>query len=129
MAGRRLASPALENRTQTVRLTMYSADEMNLILEKMGVTSSITRRELVDAFQYQLRQASILHVSPAPSFRDFIRIAKQIVTEPSQAEAGSAEIKRMHHLDDQGFFNDQRHALKRAKKEDEQVVDLIGPRV
>ncbi|NDH09810.1 MAG: hypothetical protein EBY16_09435, partial [Gammaproteobacteria bacterium] len=79
MAGRRLASPALANRTQTVHLSAYPKEEMEQILEKMGWLSADTKTELVAAFQHQVNKAQTQHLSPAPSFRDFIKTAEQVI--------------------------------------------------
>ena len=86
MAGRRLASPALENRTQTIRLSPYPEKDMHTILERMGVTSVITRTELIEAFQSKVSEAKVRHLTPAPSFRNFIHMAKQLVEGHSKME-------------------------------------------
>lgn len=79
MAGRRLVSPALENRTQTIRLEPYPIEEMHAILNNMGLSSDITRNELINAYQTRVNEAKTKHLSPAPNFRDLIRIAKHVL--------------------------------------------------
>lgn len=84
MAGRRLASPALDNRTQTVYLDAYPEVEMDSILERMGMSSAVTRNELIAAFQTKACDAKIKHVTPAV-FRDLIRVAKNCIEAQAKA--------------------------------------------
>lgn len=90
--GRRVASPALENRTQTVHLSPYPADEMRTILEEMGMSSDTTRNELVAAFENKAQQAKKEHKTPAPCFRNLMTRAKQMIEAHSRVEA-SVEIE------------------------------------
>ena len=84
MSGRRMESPALENRTQKVKLLPYTADEMHIILEKMGISSTATRNDIISAFQLKVKEAQARHLSPAPSFRDVINLAKSIMQAHSR---------------------------------------------
>ncbi len=79
MAGRRNASPALDNRTQTVRLDPYTSEEMNDIASTLGLLGSNTRDELINAFQSKSAEAKRKHLTPPPSFRDFIRAVSRLV--------------------------------------------------
>ena len=85
MAGRRMASPALQNRTQTVYLSPYCAAEMHQILDQMGALSETSKQALVNAFLFKVEEAKKRHVTPAPCFRDFMKIAQQELRSAMQA--------------------------------------------
>lgn len=63
---------------------------MDAILEKMGVASVTTRAELIKAFQSKVEEAKIRHLTPAPSFRNLIRMAENLVEGHSKSEEKKA---------------------------------------
>ncbi len=79
LAGRRHASPALENRTQLIILEPYTKLEMDEIAYKFGFLCSVIRNELINAFHDKSLEAKRKHLIPPPSFRDFIRVLKTVI--------------------------------------------------
>ena len=79
MCGRRIESNALKNRTILMRLPNYSKPEMYALLDYIGMPCDL-QQEFVAAFSKQVANAKAQHLKPAPTFRDFIRRAKEIAT-------------------------------------------------
>lgn len=82
MAGRRAVSTALSRRVITVNLPQYPAKEMQDILVQKGVNSH-NARDMVVALQKNQARASKENLSPAPNFRDLIRLAKNHIKSES----------------------------------------------
>ncbi len=85
-SGRRLASPALSNRTQMLYLSEYSTEEMKEVLEKRGLSKE-TSDTLVTAFQKKVAEAKQKHLNPAPVFRNLIKAAKKRVKADASLSA------------------------------------------
>lgn len=75
-SGRIIESAALANRTQHLRLALYPTEEMIEILCHMGLEQHVSR-DMVRAFEFKQDEARLKHLSPAPSFRDLMKCAKQ----------------------------------------------------
>ena len=50
----------------------------------MGISSTATRNDIISAFQLKVKEAQARHLSPAPSFRDVINLAKSIMQAHSR---------------------------------------------
>lgn len=77
-AGRGEGSTALHRRMSTFKLAPYSSEEMNAILVGQGL-SIREANDLVGAYVTQAAFAKENHLSPVPTFRDVLRIAKRII--------------------------------------------------
>ena len=78
MAGRRAPSTALSRRLTTVQLPPYNAEEMHNILRTKNLPEP-EATALVKAFETQVAFAKQHHLSPAPTFRDLMAVAKQVL--------------------------------------------------
>jgi hypothetical protein len=78
MAGRRAPSTALSRRMTTVDLPPYTAEEMQAILVVKGLARD-TATVMINAFQAQRTYASVHHKTPAPTFRDLLRLVNQVL--------------------------------------------------
>jgi hypothetical protein len=90
MAGRRTASTALARRLTKVIVEDYPRKEAQCILEAKGVPAP-EASSLIKAFETQLSYAQKNHLTPAPTFRDLLKLAEKIVR---------GEFKKPHHLED-----------------------------
>ena len=79
MAGRRAASTALGRRMTQTELPPYSTSEIRDILLGKGLLEN-TAIHLAEIYQSQVEHAKAHHLSPAPTFRDLLRLAEQIRT-------------------------------------------------
>jgi hypothetical protein len=77
-AGRGQGSTALHRRMSTFKLAPYSSEEMQAILVAQGL-STREANDLVGAYVIQAAFAKENHLSPKPTFRDVLRIAKRII--------------------------------------------------
>ncbi|CAM4443887.1 MAG: hypothetical protein LEGION0398_MBIBDBAK_01433 [Legionellaceae bacterium] len=77
MAGRRIMSDALSHRLLKVTLPPYTSNEMKMILCGMGLDETQVS-ELLKAYDISLNKAKREKLSPAPTFRDVLRIASEI---------------------------------------------------
>ncbi len=77
MAGRLIASQALQRRGIHCDFPEYTQDEMIKILMHKGVGEKLARN-LVGEYLYAQEYAKKYHHSPAPTFRDLLRAAKQL---------------------------------------------------
>ena len=109
MAGRRMASPALQNRTQTVYLSPYCAAEMHQILDQMGGLSETSKQALVNAFLFKVEEAKKRHVTPAPCFRDFMKIAQQELRSAMQPMFDKMPVSLLTQM--QGLSGEHKMAL------------------
>ena len=87
LAGRSLASPALNNRTLTIRLEQYTTGEMIDILNHMKLPVSDCHL-LVAAFEHNVSDAKANNLSPAPIFRDLITLANELLGHEKQCLSG-----------------------------------------
>ena len=76
LAGRALASKALQNRTITIHLTPYTSDEMIRFFLYMSLPSSLSE-SLVYAFEHNINEALSKHLTPAPTFRNLITLVNE----------------------------------------------------
>jgi Fe-S cluster assembly iron-binding protein IscA len=74
MAGRRAASTALLRRLINTQLPDYTPDEVKTILRAKGVASN-EADSMIDAYEENKAFAIANRLSPAPNFRDLIRLA------------------------------------------------------
>jgi hypothetical protein len=85
MGGRRVASNALSRRLMTLTVPPYNIAEIIAILVHKGVS---TRRaeELANAFIVKLKKAKDERLQPAPTLRDLLKLAKEVIQseEPLQ---------------------------------------------
>ena len=75
MQGRRLPSLALAKRLMNLSIPAYTPHEMVAILKSKGVDEENSTL-LVNAYEKILRKAHRQHLSPQPTFRDLLRVAK-----------------------------------------------------
>jgi hypothetical protein len=85
MAGRRAASTALNRRMTTIELPPYKTSEMHNILIAAGMESELATC-LLDAYQSQADFAELHHLKPAPTFRDLLKSAQQILQALQEAK-------------------------------------------
>lgn len=81
LGGRFIASNALSRRLITTSLPAYTTLEMQGIL----VEKKVERSEaiaMVDAYQYNWNKAKREHLTPAPVFRDLLRLAERVSHRP-----------------------------------------------
>ena len=79
MAGRRAASTALSRRMTQTEFPPYTTNEIRDILLGKGLLEN-TATHLAEIYQSQVEHAKAHHLSPAPTFRDLLRLAEQIRT-------------------------------------------------
>ena len=80
MAGRGAPSSALSRRMTTIELPDYSPQEMYSILISKGLPKKEASL-LVHAYEQQVEYAGKNHLSPAPTFRDLLNIADEVLVE------------------------------------------------
>jgi hypothetical protein len=85
MAGRRKSSTALSRRTITVTLPPYTTDEMEKILRKIGCNARAAKN-LVAAYEYNRAYANEYQLTPPPTFRDVLKVAKHEIRRASLLE-------------------------------------------
>ena len=85
MAGRRKSSTALSRRTTTVTLPPYTSDEMEKILRKAGCGARAAKN-LVAAYEYNRAYAHEHQLTPPPTFRDLLKVAKNEIRRASLLE-------------------------------------------
>lgn len=85
MAGRRAPSTALARRLTTVSMSAYSHQEMITILIAKGIDTEKADL-LVAAYENNVRKARQEHLSPEPTFRDLLKLAKQVIRQQQEAE-------------------------------------------
>ncbi len=78
MEGRRKPSTALARRLITTLLPSYSHDEMKSILIKKGINEE-NASLMVTSYENNVNKARQEHLSPAPTFRDLIRLAERVL--------------------------------------------------
>jgi hypothetical protein len=78
MAGRRVPSTALSRRLTTIELPPYSVEEMHEILCAKGLPK-ISITTMVNTYQQQAAYAKRHHLTPAPTFRDVIKLAEEVM--------------------------------------------------
>lgn len=77
MAGRRAPSNALARRLMTIVVPPYNTKEMVSILIASGL-KEYTATVLVDIYENNLKKAQHEHLTPSPTFRDLLKLAKQV---------------------------------------------------
>ncbi len=77
MAGRRVASTALQRRMTRVELSNYTHDEMLAILIQKGIEAQ-EAKAMVDAYEKQVIFAATNHLSPAPCCRDLLSLTPHL---------------------------------------------------
>ncbi len=87
MSGRLAPSTALSRRLMTMILPAYPTNEMEQILIKTGLPQE-KAADMVKAYEENRAHAKIHHLSPAPTFRDLLRLAEQAVE-------GAASLQRL----------------------------------
>ena len=108
MAGRRAQSTALLRRLTTRTVTDYSNEEMRVILENKGLTAE-KALALVLAYQKQRAVAHKKHLSPAPTFRNVLHVADNIIR--GQAEALFSDFNAV-----ESFITTQTSDVRKAKQ-------------
>lgn len=78
LAGRRPPSNALARRLISTTLHPLPYEEKLTIIQNRGVPETIAKT-MVSAFESQVKHAADNHLSPAPTFRHLVRLAKQFV--------------------------------------------------
>jgi hypothetical protein len=102
MGGRLTASPALKRRLQTFGLPAYPPVEMEMILRQKGVPeASIV--PMVQAFVEKSKQAEREHLTPAPSFRDLMRLADSVIESRARAQYKVGYESTLRALQQQDF--------------------------
>ena len=81
MAGRRPPSNALARRLTTIKLPDYSADEAKSILKHIGLAFEQDQEALVSAYMKQAAFAKQRNLNPAPTFRDLLRLAENMMKD------------------------------------------------
>lgn len=84
MAGRRVSSTPLQRRTITVTLPEYESSEIKEILLKKGV-EEFDAKYMVDVYQERRQFAIKQRLTPAPNFRDLMRLADDHILEHSKS--------------------------------------------
>lgn len=85
MAGRRVASTALNRRLLTEIVPKYATDEMKDILKAKKIPENKIEA-LVSAYEKQLNHAKNRHLTPEPTFRDLLRVASEHRPEPEKID-------------------------------------------
>lgn len=93
MAGRRAPSTALARRLITTELPPYPTEEMIEILLKKNLPDEVAR-SLVEVFEKQVAYAKAHHLTPAPTFRDVLKVADQLMQ--TNAALFQANQEMMH---------------------------------
>ena len=93
MAGRRAPSTALARRLISTELLPYPTEEMIEILLKKNLPNEVAR-SLVGAFEKQVAYAKAHHLTPAPTFRDVLKMADKIMQ--TNAALFQANQEMMH---------------------------------
>lgn len=104
MAGRREMSTALKRRTMTLTLEPYSSKEMEDILLHKGLEQT-TAQNLVTAFTEQKSYAISSQLSPIPTFRDLLRVAKKVQKAQEKSESPETEQEQLNYSRDRFFSN------------------------
>ena len=84
MAGRRIASTALQRRLTTMTIPEYHQDEMKQILLQQGIDKD-TADDLITNYLERRRYAKAYQLSPVPCFRDLLKLAKTQVVAAERA--------------------------------------------
>ncbi len=95
MSGRGLASKAWMHRVTTVFLAQYPDDEIMDTLQHIGVEKN-DALEMLQAYNTQRQLAEKENLTPLPTFRDLLRLAKQrlkVCQSPVTVAAGKMEDK------------------------------------
>ena len=77
LAGRAIASQALQNRSTTLKLKPYNTEEMIKILLHMGLPETVSE-QLVYAFEHNIEEAKPHGFTPAPTFRNLLNLASSL---------------------------------------------------
>ncbi|MGQ3889158.1 AAA family ATPase [Legionella sp. CNM-1927-20] len=83
MAGRRHPSDALARRLIKATLPPYNTAEMEAILQAKGLSKQQII-ELIEAYEVQVKRAARENLTPAPTFRDLLRLADNILIAQSK---------------------------------------------
>ncbi|CEK10855.1 AAA family ATPase [Legionella hackeliae] len=102
MAGRLSMGNALARRVIRLVLPPYKPEEMQEILAQKGLQPDVVS-DMVDAFDHCSRKAKKNHLTPAPTFRDLLRVAKNYLKsllKPSidRSVAHAAESKTVREV-------------------------------
>ena len=90
MAGRRAPSTALARRLNTTELNPYPSEEMIEILLKKNLPMEVAL-SLVGALEKTVAYAKTHHLTPAPTFRDILKMADKImITNAALFQANQA---------------------------------------
>jgi hypothetical protein len=95
MAGRLVASTALQRRLTTLQLSSYSQPEMKMILIKRGI-DALDADDILAAYHQQHSYAIKQYLKPVPCFRNVLNLADQIQScvqyRPAQPQVQIEEI-------------------------------------
>ena len=129
MAGRSPLSNALNRRLMTIKLPEYTLKEIQSILKHMGMESE-SAKALSEAYIEQLTFAKGLQLSPLPTFREVISIAKKAL-EPSVPvlETPSFFNKKLRTTNGPDRSNDQREAPDDSAREERREKKRAGSRL
>lgn len=78
MGGRRATSTALSRRLLSIYLPPYHEHEMKSILMLKGLDETETNR-MVKVYQEKVAYAQVNRLTPAPTFRDLIRLSDEVI--------------------------------------------------
>jgi energy-coupling factor transporter ATP-binding protein EcfA2 len=86
MGGRRTLGNALARRLLQTTLPNYNAQEMKTILSHKGLSPELVER-LVTIYEKKRNEARTQFLSPAPNFRDLLKLAKQFIKAEKKRNA------------------------------------------
>ncbi len=102
MAGRRIASTALQRRITTMTIPEYHHDEMKQILLIKGIHEQIAD-DMITSYLERRTYAKARQLSPVPCFRDLLKLANTQIVASQQATKNSltaaASVKTDNTLD------------------------------